>query len=154
MAAFGRSTAESRPALITVGGPRLMFSYLSPETMVPQDHPLRVIRPLVNASFDRRGPAVGPLRCALSDGLSVSAKPHRACEGSQRYATRAMRAAHRPTAIRLSKGRQAFAPKLTRSHCGVGPLTVDHRAHGDVFAAARNAGVRMTTLGRLAKARE
>jgi len=30
-----------------------MFSYLSPETMVPQDHPLRVIRPLVNAALDR-----------------------------------------------------------------------------------------------------
>jgi transposase len=30
-----------------------MFSYLSPEMMVPQDHPLRVIRPLVNAALDR-----------------------------------------------------------------------------------------------------
>jgi hypothetical protein len=29
-----------------------MFSYLSPETLVPQDHPLRVIRPLANAGLD------------------------------------------------------------------------------------------------------
>ena len=30
-----------------------MFSYISPETLVPQDHPLRVIRPLVNAALER-----------------------------------------------------------------------------------------------------
>jgi len=30
-----------------------MFSYLSPEAMVPPDHPLRAIRPLVNAALDR-----------------------------------------------------------------------------------------------------
>ena len=34
-----------------------MFSYLSPEQMVPQDHPLRVIRPLANAALDRLSPA-------------------------------------------------------------------------------------------------
>jgi transposase len=34
-----------------------MFSYLSPETMVPQDHPLRVIRRLVNAALERLSPA-------------------------------------------------------------------------------------------------
>jgi hypothetical protein len=28
-----------------------MFSYLSPEMMVPQEHPLRVIRPAANASI-------------------------------------------------------------------------------------------------------
>lgn len=33
-----------------------MFSYLSPEAMVPQDHPLRVIRPLVNAALERLSP--------------------------------------------------------------------------------------------------
>ena len=30
-----------------------MFSYLSPEAMVPPDHPLRVIRPLANAALGR-----------------------------------------------------------------------------------------------------
>ena len=30
-----------------------MFSYISPETLVPQDHPLRAIRPLVNAALER-----------------------------------------------------------------------------------------------------
>jgi transposase len=30
-----------------------MFSYLSPETMVPQNQPLRAIRPLVNAALER-----------------------------------------------------------------------------------------------------
>jgi len=34
-----------------------LFSYLSPEAMVPQDHPLRVIRPLVNAALERLSPA-------------------------------------------------------------------------------------------------
>jgi transposase len=30
-----------------------MFSYVSPEGLVPQDHPLRAIRPLVNAALER-----------------------------------------------------------------------------------------------------
>lgn len=30
-----------------------MFSYLSPEGLVPQSHPLRAIRPLVNAALER-----------------------------------------------------------------------------------------------------
>ncbi len=30
-----------------------MFSYLSPEALVPQNHPLRAIRPLVNAALER-----------------------------------------------------------------------------------------------------
>jgi transposase len=34
-----------------------MFSYISPEAMVPQEHPLRVIRQLVNAALDRLSPA-------------------------------------------------------------------------------------------------
>ena len=33
-----------------------LFSYLSPDAMVPQDHPLRVIRPLVNAALTRLSP--------------------------------------------------------------------------------------------------
>ena len=38
-----------------------MFSYLSPETLVPQDHPLRVIRPLANAALDRLSSAFDKL---------------------------------------------------------------------------------------------
>ncbi len=30
-----------------------MFSYISPEGLVPQDHPLQAIRPLVNAALQR-----------------------------------------------------------------------------------------------------
>ena len=33
-----------------------LFSYLSPETMVPADHPLRVIRGIVNTALDRLSP--------------------------------------------------------------------------------------------------
>ena len=35
-----------------------MFSYLSPEAMVPPDHPLRAIRPLVNAALERLSPSL------------------------------------------------------------------------------------------------
>jgi transposase len=38
-----------------------MFSYLSPETMVPRDHPLRVIRPLANAALERLCPTFGKM---------------------------------------------------------------------------------------------
>ena len=33
-----------------------MFSYLSPDALVPADHPLRAIRPLVNAALERLSP--------------------------------------------------------------------------------------------------
>jgi transposase len=33
-----------------------LFSYLSPDTLVPRDHPLRAIRPLVNAALERLSP--------------------------------------------------------------------------------------------------
>lgn len=33
-----------------------MFSYLSPEAMVPPGHALRLIRPMVNAALDRLSP--------------------------------------------------------------------------------------------------
>src|SRR3954452_25402920 len=33
-----------------------LFSYLSPEAMVPKDHPLRAIRPLVNTALARLAP--------------------------------------------------------------------------------------------------
>lgn len=41
-----------------------MFSYLSPETMVPADHPLRAIRPIVNAALERLSPAFERLYAA------------------------------------------------------------------------------------------
>jgi len=34
-----------------------LFSYASPESLVPRDHPLRAIRLLVNAALDRLSPA-------------------------------------------------------------------------------------------------
>jgi transposase len=37
----------------TDGETSAMFSYLSPEAFVPPNHPLRAIRPLVNAALDR-----------------------------------------------------------------------------------------------------
>jgi transposase len=42
-----------------------MFSYLSPEQMVPRDHPLRVIRPLANAALDRLSSAFSKLYSAI-----------------------------------------------------------------------------------------
>ena len=33
-----------------------LFSYLDPDAMVPRDHPLRAIRPLVNAALGRLSP--------------------------------------------------------------------------------------------------
>jgi len=33
-----------------------MFSYLSPDALVPAEHPLRLIRPLVNAALERLSP--------------------------------------------------------------------------------------------------
>ncbi len=38
-----------------------MFSYLSPEQRVPADHPLRPIRRLTDAMFDRLSPRFDPL---------------------------------------------------------------------------------------------
>ena len=38
-----------------------LFSYASPESLVPQDHPLRAIRLLVNAALDRLSPAFAEL---------------------------------------------------------------------------------------------
>ena len=33
-----------------------MFSYISPEGLVPQNHPLRAIRPLVNTALEKLSP--------------------------------------------------------------------------------------------------
>jgi transposase len=42
-----------------------LFSYLSPEGMVPQDHPLRVIRALANAALERLSPAFEKMYSAI-----------------------------------------------------------------------------------------
>ena len=38
-----------------------LFSYLSPEALVPADHPLRAVRPLVNAALHRLSPRFSQL---------------------------------------------------------------------------------------------
>ena len=55
-----------------------MSSYLSPETMVPRDHPLRVIRPLANAALDRLSRAFSKVYSAIGrpvDPLRGSTPP-------------------------------------------------------------------------------
>lgn len=41
-----------------------LFSYVSPEALVPADHPLRLIRPVVNAALDRLSPVFDRLYAA------------------------------------------------------------------------------------------
>src|SRR5438270_9567990 len=41
-----------------------LFSYASPESLVPQDHPLRAIRLLVNAALERLSPAFATIYAA------------------------------------------------------------------------------------------
>ena len=48
-----------------------LFSYLSPEAMVPKDHPLRAIRPLVNAALARLSPDFARLY-ALTGRASIA----------------------------------------------------------------------------------
>src|SRR3982751_4178284 len=48
-----------------------LFSYLSPEAMVPKDHPLRAIRPLVNAAVARLSPDFARLY-ALTGRASIA----------------------------------------------------------------------------------
>src|SRR3954462_11777946 len=48
-----------------------LFSYLSPEAMVPKDHPLRAIRPLVNAALARLSPEFARLY-ALTGRASIA----------------------------------------------------------------------------------
>jgi transposase len=42
-----------------------LFSYVSPETLVPADHPLRVIRLLANAALDRLSPTFSKMYSAI-----------------------------------------------------------------------------------------
>lgn len=51
-----------------------LFSYLSPEALVPTDHPLRAIRPLVNAALDRLSPRFSQL---YSPGGRASIAPEK-----------------------------------------------------------------------------
>jgi transposase len=51
-----------------------LFSYLSPDALVPADHPLRAIRPLVNAALERLSPQFGRL---YSPGGRASIAPEK-----------------------------------------------------------------------------
>ena len=51
-----------------------LFSYASPETLVPGDHPLRTIRLLVNAALDRLSPAFATI---YADGGRPSIPPEK-----------------------------------------------------------------------------
>src|SRR4051812_35490986 len=42
-----------------------LFSYISPEALVPKDHPLRLIRELANAALERLSPAFQKLYAAV-----------------------------------------------------------------------------------------
>jgi hypothetical protein len=48
-----------------------LFSYLSPEAMVPKDHPLRAIRPLVNVALARLSPDFARLYANPQSGGAV-----------------------------------------------------------------------------------
>jgi hypothetical protein len=50
-----------------------LFSYLSPETLVPAEHPLRPIRLLVNQALERLSPTLGKLYAA-SGRASIAPK--------------------------------------------------------------------------------
>ena len=63
-----------------------LFSYASPESLVPHDHPLRAIRVLVNAALDLTTPLVyqtGPKTSAKS-GWSCSMSEKRCISGRSR----------------------------------------------------------------------
>ena len=58
-----------------------LFSYQSPDAMVPKDHPLRVIRPLVNAAltrlspdFERLGASISQWAMAMTRTISVTCR--------------------------------------------------------------------------------
>ena len=51
-----------------------LFSYASPESLVPQDHPLRAIRQLVNTALDRLSPAFAAI---YAEGGRPSIAPER-----------------------------------------------------------------------------
>ncbi len=51
-----------------------LFSYLSPDALVPPDHPLRAIRPLVNAALERLSPQFSQL---YSPGGRASIAPEK-----------------------------------------------------------------------------
>ena len=48
-----------------------LFSYLSPDALVPRDHPPRAIRPVVNAALERLSPDFARL-CAPTGRESIA----------------------------------------------------------------------------------
>ena len=59
-----------------------LFSYLSPEAMVPKDHPLRAIRLLVNAALARLSPDFARLYAPKSCCGRCSCRPSTRCARS------------------------------------------------------------------------
>ena len=68
-----------------------MFSYLSPETMVPVDHPLRLIRPIVNAALERLSGEFDKLYATGGRGSIAPEKPLRALLLQAFYSVRSER---------------------------------------------------------------
>src|SRR4051794_5024960 len=68
-----------------------LFSYLSPEAMVPKDHPLRAIRPLVNAALARLLPDFARLYTATGPASIAPEKLLRALLLQAFYSVRAER---------------------------------------------------------------
>ena len=60
-----------------------MFSYVSPEQRVPQDHPLRAIRVIVDRSLEELDGHFSAIYSALGrqpSKTSLSAQPQKGCE--------------------------------------------------------------------------
>ena len=58
-----------------------MFSYISPEGLMPQNHPLRAIRPLVNAALQRLSPEFDKI---YAPGGRESIAPERLLRGKRK----------------------------------------------------------------------
>jgi transposase len=68
-----------------------LFSYLSPEAIVPKDHPLRAIRPLVNAALARLSPDFTRLYAPTGRALIAPEKLLRALHLQAFYSVRSER---------------------------------------------------------------
>ncbi len=53
--------------------PESMFSYISPEERVPQDHPLRAIRRITDRALKRVSPRFGALYVAVDSARAIAA---------------------------------------------------------------------------------
>src|SRR6478752_160491 len=105
-----------------------LFSYLSPEAMVPKDHPLRAIRPLVNAALARLSPAFARLYAPTGRVSIAPEKLLRALLLQAFYSVRSERQSnetHASTTVpdaRLYRKARGQASKL----CYMGHLLMDY----------------------------